>query len=628
MKTFRQAINISVKAMAFVVVLFIANGAWAILAIDDNYIIPQDSPGFTITPFANDIIQLVTATPPTAADFVLQTGQGSINVSPGNIQVIPAPGFVGALEFGYRVTDITGTDTARIIIDVQANAVIHQAVDDFHHVLRNDFPISFDILANDNFNAANGVQITAVTSSAQGANVAIDPGGLSVSYQPPTDYSGLDTFTYTMVDQANGATSGAQVTVLVGINPGQNAPILSATPEEQETINILDQICSDNPNSALPCGFIATLTDVQKRLLAQQVSGRHAKAQSRAIRQIKNRQGSNVRSRLSELRSGQNRLSVNNLNTVMYDKDVPLALALQSKLTETFSGGSAGENESNVASPWGFFINGNLSFGEGRGKNDRPQYDQDGFNITSGADYRLQNNLILGAALGYGQSNFDFSLNRGTQNSDSFSFSLFGNYYPTASIYIDGIMMFVQSDLDIDRRINILTLTQNLSSNTSSSQTIFASSMGWDFSKNAWQGNLYARVEYSDLTIDAYTESNGGAFQLDVGEQTANSLDYAFGGRLAYAFSMRNGVFMPALEIESVKQGDDEITIESRFSQVTVAQGLRINAADQDTQYLNVALSLSAMFSNGRSGFFRYESVQSHDEYQADSYTLGFRVEF
>lgn len=610
-----------------VICLMAANNTWAILAIDDSYIIPRDSTGYPIDPLANDIIQFTSLQPISGANFVLQAGQGTISGSQGNLVVIPAPGFVGIIEFGYIITDSTGTDGAKVIVDVQANAAPHQAVDDFHHVLQNDFPIPLPVLANDNFSLTNGVQITGVSPAGQGGTVNIDPGGQFITYQPPPGFSGEDTFFYDLTDQQTSVVSTALVKVFVGVTPGTNPPLANATTEEQGAIDVIDQICNDNPNGPLPCTLIATLSDDERQSLAQQVGGRHTKTQSRAIKQIKNHQGNNVRSRLSEIRGGQSRVSIKNVNTVMNSNNVPLALALQAEIDNQFGGGSAGED--GIASPWGFFINGNLSFGEGIGANDRPQYEQDGFNITSGTDYRVNDDLVVGAAFGYSQSNIDFSFNRGTQNSDSLTFSFFGNYYPTASIYIDWLAMLVQADLDINRRINVATFSQSVESETTSAQTVFATSLGWDFSARAWQGSLYARAEYSDLTIDAYSEGSGSAFQLEIGEQATESLDYAVGGRLAYVFSLRSGVFIPTLEVESVTQSDEELAIETRFAQVSTAQqGLQLNGAEADTQYVNAALSFSLVFSNGRSGFFRYESLLSNDDYQADSYTLGFRVEF
>jgi len=607
------------------VFLLISQNAWSILAIDDNYVIPQDSPGYVIDPLANDIIDPGSVFPLAATDFSLQTGQGSINVNQGTVSVIPATGFVGQIVFSYVARDNTGSDAAKIIVDVQGNPAPHQAVNDFHHVLQNDFAIAFNVLANDNYSITNGVFIVATSATAQGGIVIVDTGGQFLSYQPPANYTGVDTFTYDLQDQQTSVISQATVTVFVGINPGINPPIVGATTEEQGTIDVIDQICNDTPNGPLPCTLIATLSDTQRRSLAQQVSGRHAKAQSRAMRQIKNRQSTNVRSRLSEIRGNRNQVSVNSLNTVVFNQNVPLGQALQPIINEGLNGGSAGDD---LVTDWGFFVNGNVSVGEGIGDNDRPQYDQDGMNITTGADFRFSENLVLGGALGFSESNFDFSFNRGTQDSNSYSLSIFGNYYPWQRFYIDFLAMWVDADIEIDRRINIATFSQSLTSETTSRQTVAATSLGYEFNGGAWQGSFYLRAEYSSLTIDAYSESGNGNFELQVGEQQTDSLDYALGGRLGYVFSTRRGIFIPSLEVENINLGNEDYSIQSRFSQVSSSPGLRLDASADDDNYYNASLSFTAVWRGGKSGYLRYESLIGYDEYQADTYSLGFRYEF
>ena len=136
------------------------------------------------------------------------------------------------------------------------------------------------------------------------------------------------------------------------------------------------------------------------------------------------------------------------------------------------------------------------------------------------------------------------------------------------------------------------------------------------------------RSEYIDLTIDAYTESGSGSFELQVSEQQTDTLDFAFGGRLAYIFSTRRGVYIPGIEFENVSQGDEDFTIESSFSQIPIGPGVSVNAATTDDSYYNASVTLSGVWRNGKSGYFRYESLLSHDDYESDTYSLGFRIEF
>jgi uncharacterized protein YdeI (BOF family) len=84
------------------------------------------------------------------------------------------------------------------------------AEDDFVGTLVNNVRL-FDVLANDSDPDDDAIEIASVGAPQFGTAVLID--GL-IEYSPPTDFLGIDTFTYT-VEDANGATDEATVTVEV-----------------------------------------------------------------------------------------------------------------------------------------------------------------------------------------------------------------------------------------------------------------------------------------------------------------------------------------------------------------------------------------------------------------------------
>src|SRR5690606_25738568 len=100
----------------FILLCFLSPVALAIVAVDDRYVSMQDSQ-ITVDPFINDDIDFESFQFPTLADFQVRSGRATIDILEGLI-ITPASGFVGTIEIEYRVTDASGSDTARIYVDV------------------------------------------------------------------------------------------------------------------------------------------------------------------------------------------------------------------------------------------------------------------------------------------------------------------------------------------------------------------------------------------------------------------------------------------------------------------------------------------------------------------------------
>lgn len=623
------------KIIAATLFLAVSQAALAITAVPDVFFITQDESDF-LNVFGNDDIDFNSWVSPVEADIEILDGDATIDsFSTDGLGITPAPGYVGSIGLLYTITDGSGTSQTTISIEVQATGTgDHEAVPDIFYV-DVDETAELYLTANDNYIADNGYPTVIVgTQSAEGGQVQGHTFGdpSDATYTPAPGFVGVDTVVYELQDGMDpGVTSTSAAVIYVGVDPNAPPPgetfepIAGLDQEEQQTFNVIVDICSGEESGEIPCEEIAQLDDSQTRDLVQQISGRHTKLQSRTMRESRSEQSGNVRSRLKEIRGGVNRVSVGNLNAAVFGKSVPVASLLQNKLNDELQGGSAGDGD--LTTPWGFFVNGNITLGEAKSRNSRPDYEQDGYNITMGADYRLSDKLVAGLAAGYSRSDMDFSRDFGSQESDSYSLSLFGNYYPRDNIYVDGLLMLVNGGMDVERRISAGPISQELASDTDSQQIVLSSSVGYEYSIQRFQGSVYGRLEYSDLTIDGYRET-GDTLALAFAEQNTSSFDGAIGTRLGYVFNLSRGVVVPNLEVEYVTRQEDDYTIEGRFLNAPSSPSFSLDAEEADTEHLNLSTSVSAIFSGGRSGFFRYERMLMQDNYEMSSYSLGFRMEF
>ncbi|MEL0583768.1 MAG: tandem-95 repeat protein [Candidatus Thiodiazotropha sp. (ex. Lucinoma kazani)] len=132
----------------------------------------------------------------------------------GSFLYTPNVGFFGMDIFTYTISDGNGgTDTATVTVTVDAVADAPMAVDD-NVGTDEDTPVTVDVLSNDSDPDGDVLTISGVTQGTNGS-VTIDMMSGNPVYMPNLNFSGTDTFTYTISD-GNGGTDTATVTVTVG----------------------------------------------------------------------------------------------------------------------------------------------------------------------------------------------------------------------------------------------------------------------------------------------------------------------------------------------------------------------------------------------------------------------------
>jgi hypothetical protein len=182
----------------------------------------------------------ITAAPDNGGTTV--NGDGSVTYSPG-------AGFVGTDRFRYLVRDTQGgiSDEAEVVITVTDLNAAPVAGDDTDTVAEDSGAgVNVDVVDNDS--DADGTLVNAsVVIVSQGTNgIAVSNGDGTVNYVPNADFSGVDTFTYS-IDDNDGDTSNA-ATVSVTVTPSNDDPTANddlAVAADGATITI-DVLANDN----------------------------------------------------------------------------------------------------------------------------------------------------------------------------------------------------------------------------------------------------------------------------------------------------------------------------------------------------------------------------------------------
>ena len=171
-------------------------------------------------------------------------GSVSVNATTGEITYTPNANYNGGDSFTYTVDDVSGGTSNAATVSVTVNPVNDNpvALDDIAST-NEDIAVDVTVLTNDS-DADDGLDITsvAIVTGPTNGSTSVNATTGVVTYTPNANYSGADSFTYT-VDDASGATSNtATVSITinnVNIDPVAGADVVNTNEDMSVDINVL-----------------------------------------------------------------------------------------------------------------------------------------------------------------------------------------------------------------------------------------------------------------------------------------------------------------------------------------------------------------------------------------------------
>ena len=147
--------------------------------------------------------------------LVSDVSNGTLTLNPdGSFDYTPDTDFAGSDSFTYAVDDGNGgTDQATVTLDVDAVNDDPSAASDIGRT-DEDTPVTVAVLDNDTDIDGDTLTVTSSSGSVEGGTTQVNPDG-TITYTPPEDFVGEDSFTYEVSDGASGTATGT-VTVTVG----------------------------------------------------------------------------------------------------------------------------------------------------------------------------------------------------------------------------------------------------------------------------------------------------------------------------------------------------------------------------------------------------------------------------
>jgi outer membrane autotransporter protein len=216
-----------------------------------------------------------------------------------------------------------------------------------------------------------------------------------------------------------------------------------------------------------------------------------------------------------------------------YSRDSGMMLAYNSSSLAGLitSRDKAGPAESQ--SRWGVYLDPALIFGSQKSSDD-----QTGFNFTiagfnAGADYRVQDNLLVGLASGYRFTGTSFhGSSGGSVTANTWPLTAYVAYLPQ-SFYAYGSLGYALNLFNLERQLSFTDLNRTAKSSTTGNQLNAYGEAGYDLKLKRLVVTPVLSLAYSRLWVDGFTEDGAGALNLQVSSQSAQSLQTGLGAKIA-----------------------------------------------------------------------------------------------
>ena len=184
------------------------------------------------------------------------------------------------------------------------------------------------------------------------------------------------------------------------------------------------------------------------------------------------------------------------------------------------------------------------------------------------------------------------------------------------------------------RKIQFTTATGStlLTALSKPDSNFYSFSIGTGYDLNWSNGNDFSFLtsfNYLDTSINAFSETNAGGYNLAVSKQDIVSASLNAGISWRKAISASFGVLLPQISISWTQEfADKSDAINAHFIADPGNNAINYETTNKDLGYMNILLGLSAVFPHGLSGFLQYDTQQLTSDYQQDVFSIGLRQEF
>lgn len=273
----------------------------------------------------------------------------------------------------------------------------------------------------------------------------------------------------------------------------------------------------------------------------------------------------------------------------------------------------------------GAWISGSLRSGGYRGVASTSSVGFETSGVSAGYDADINQDLSLGAGLGYGRDSSDVGQAGSRAKAEAFSVVGYASYHPGA-FFIDGLVGYQTLSYDLRRH---LTQTGYFVQGDRDGKQWFGSvSVGADLLAGATQVTPYIRYDLARGNLDPYQEAGSDLWALAYGRTNVASTRGSAGVRLDFRREFDWGAVTPLLRVEYQREleGNDSATV--RYADTATGPFYDLRPVNYDRSRFVLGVGASFNWNSGWSTRVEYRSDASTSNQHENAYLLNLEKEF
>ena len=292
------------------------------------------------------------------------------------------------------------------------------------------------------------------------------------------------------------------------------------------------------------------------------------------------------------------------------------------------SGGGASADLARTFGPLGLYAYGQGSFADQETTTQGRGYGFYTLGLLAGADFRVTDNLFLGAAFGYLRTKLDGPVIDSAIS--SYSLSAYGTYFVQDRYHVEGVLTYGRSGYDLarldDSRVGVV---DKVAARTGGDQLSVSAGGGYLFRTGDLKAGPTGRLTYIRAHLDRYTES--GPAESDASRipaLTVDSLTTSVGAEAMVNLETRWGLVLPLVRVEWEHEfkGDTRTIVAPVVGDRDLTRTIPGTVPDRD--YFNVGASVTMRLRGGVMLDAHYNESVGRSGFTNHSLMAGIRFPF